>query len=70
MNIVEKDLQKIWQKTHILWSQLDYLIQERDSRPEPVQSKHAWDMILQHICTEINTIRNDISNLMKEENKP
>ena len=46
-------MEKIWHKIHSLLCDIEYLQQERDSKPETVQCKHAWDMILAHICREL-----------------
>ena len=54
--------QEAWNKLHNLMCDLDYFIQERDSRPETVNSKHAWDMILGYILREIK----DVKELLKE----
>lgn len=44
-------------KAHRLQCDLDYLLQERDSKPERVNAKHAWDMILRHSIRELQDIK-------------
>jgi len=46
-------LTKAWHKIHSLQCNLEYLNQERDSRPEQVMAKHAWDMILMHAIRQL-----------------
>lgn len=49
--------EKTWGKVHRLQCDLDYLLQERDSKPEQVNAKHAWDMILLHSIRELQDIK-------------
>lgn len=49
--------EKTWGKAHRLQCDLDYLLQERDSKPEQVNAKHAWDMILRHSIRELQDIK-------------
>jgi hypothetical protein len=53
----ESRLQMMRRKIHSLWSSIEYLINERDSKPETVQAKHAWDMILKHISRELLDVK-------------
>jgi hypothetical protein len=52
-----------WYKVHSLWSNLDYFIKERDSKPETVSAKHAWDMILKHVVRELS----DVKELLRDK---
>lgn len=49
--------EKTWAKAHRLQCDLDYLLQERDSKPEQVNAKHAWDMILRYSIRELQDIK-------------
>lgn len=49
--------EKTWAKAHRLQCDLDYLLQERDSKPEQVNAKHAWDMILRYSVRELQDIK-------------
>lgn len=49
--------EKAWEKAYRLQCDLDYLLQERDSKPEQVNAKHAWDMILRHSIRELQDIK-------------
>lgn len=49
--------EKAWEKAHRLQCDLDYLLQERDSKPEQVNAKHAWDMILQYAILQLQDIK-------------
>lgn len=59
----ERKRHEAWEKLHRLECQIDYLQRERDSLPEQVNAKHAWDMILCHILRELS----DVKELIKEE---
>lgn len=56
-------MKKVWDKLHSLDCDIDYLLQERDSKPEQVKAKHAWDMILLHILRELR----DCKDMLKEK---
>ena len=49
--------EKTWAKAHRLQCDFDYLLQERDSKPEQVNAKHAWDMILRYSIRELQDIK-------------
>lgn len=49
--------EKTWEKVHRLQCDLDYLLQERDSKSEQVNAKHAWDMILRYSIRELQDIK-------------
>lgn len=55
-----------WMKIHSLESKIQYLQDERNSKPEQVNAKHAWDMILCYILRELSDVK---EILMKEESK-
>ena len=61
--MAEKEVKEMWDKLHSLDCDIDYLLQERDSKPEQVKAKHAWDMILSYILREIK----DVKQLVKVE---
>lgn len=55
-------MQEVWDKLHSLDCDIDYLMQERDSKPEQVKAKHAWDMILLYILREIRDCKKMVSS--------
>lgn len=59
-------MEDVWDKLHSLESDLSYLMDERDSKPETVNSKHAWDMILLHIIREIGDAKIMIAKIMSD----
>lgn len=61
--MTNKERSDVWYKVHSLWSSLDYFIKERDSKPETVNAKHAWDMILKHIVRELA----DVKEMLKDK---
>ena len=61
---------KAWDQLHSLLCNLEYFIQERDSRPETVNSKHAWDMILAYVAREIKDVKELLKiGIVLEDNK-
>ena len=62
-------MKRIWDKIHALESILEYFLEERNSKPEVVKSKHAWDMILLHICRELSDCKAMIVTRMEEDNQ-
>ena len=50
-------MEAAWHKIHSLQCDLEYLNQERDSKPEQVKAKHAWDMILAHSSRELRDVK-------------
>jgi hypothetical protein len=61
--VTDKERSDTWNKVHRLWSELDYFIQERDSKCETVMAKHAWDMILKHLRRELA----DVKEMLREK---
>lgn len=55
-----------WDKLHSLECDLAYLLDERDSKPETVNSKHAWDMILGYVMREVNDVKEYLGGLTKD----
>ena len=51
--MTDQERSQAWHKIHALWSEIDYFMQERDSKGETVNAKHAWDMIIKHIRREL-----------------
>lgn len=61
-----KTVKEIWDKLHSLGCDIDYLLQERDSKPEQVKAKHAWDIILLHILREIKDCKDVLADMLRE----
>lgn len=49
--------EEAWHKVHKLFCKIDYLVKERDSKPEQVSAKYAWDMILLYILRELTDLK-------------
>ena len=58
-----------WGKVHRLQCDLDYLLQERDSKPEQVNAKHAWDMILRYSIRELQDIKELVTQNTEQMNR-
>lgn len=62
-----KSNQEVWSKLHSLECNVSYFLEERHSRPETVNSKHAWDMILMHIKRELSDTKDMLMENIKKE---